>query len=233
MDHEICHKLYQAYKGVSLGPATKPGMFSFEEKEQQRCSMNYQKIVLAFKEAGIDLEINQKLMITRSIKKFCFNQNFINEEEFVKLFKVIVHGLGYKEQIFQELLRKKALDSGTQPRKKSQEGSARPRKNYRFKTDSSIPFEQSVFLHDRRNTEVSHLSNQGTGRDDQSVRNSKVRKAHAVKSQESAGSYLVRAMESQKIAKITWESLFNMREDCMHHNIVIPDIVKHVRADEL
>ena len=42
--------------------------------------MNYQKIVQLFKDADIKLEINHKLMITRSIKKFCFNQNFINEE---------------------------------------------------------------------------------------------------------------------------------------------------------
>jgi hypothetical protein len=32
-----------------------------------------------FKDIGFKLEINQKLQILRAIKKFCFNQNFINE----------------------------------------------------------------------------------------------------------------------------------------------------------
>lgn len=62
--------------------------------------MNYHKILEVFKDAGLNLEINQKLLILRSIKKFCFNQNFINLEEFIKVFKVIVHGLGYKQQAF-------------------------------------------------------------------------------------------------------------------------------------
>lgn len=63
--------------------------------------MNYHKVLEIFKDAGLSLEINQKLLILRSIKKFCFNQNFINKEEFIKVVKVIVHGLGYKEQIFE------------------------------------------------------------------------------------------------------------------------------------
>lgn len=42
--------------------------------------MNYHKILELFKDAKINLEINQKLMILRSIKKFSFNQNFINLE---------------------------------------------------------------------------------------------------------------------------------------------------------
>ena len=62
--------------------------------------MNYHKILEIFKDAKIELEINQKLLILRSIKKFSFNQNFISSEEFLKVFKVIVHGLGFKEQIF-------------------------------------------------------------------------------------------------------------------------------------
>ena len=111
VDQEICHKLFIGYKSLSMGPATKPGLFSFEEKEQIRSSMNYHKIIQIFKDVNIKLDINQKLLITRSIKKFCFNQNFINEQEFVKLFKVIVHGLGFKEQIFQELAHRKAAEA--------------------------------------------------------------------------------------------------------------------------
>jgi hypothetical protein len=49
-----------------------------------------------FKDISFNLQINQKLQILRAIKKFCFNQNFINEEEFIKIFKVIVHGIGIK-----------------------------------------------------------------------------------------------------------------------------------------
>ena len=60
-----------------------------------------------------------------------------------------------------------------------------------------------------------------------------MRKLVGVHSVENTGSYLVRAMEGQKIAKITWESLFNMKEDAMHHNIVIPDIVRNLKFDEL
>lgn len=58
--------------------------------------MNYHKIMEIFKDAEVKLEINQKLTILRAIKKFCFNQNFINQDEFTKIFKVIVHGLGLK-----------------------------------------------------------------------------------------------------------------------------------------
>ena len=100
VNQEVSHKLYLAYQGMGLGPSAKPGLFSFEEKEQQKSSMNYQKIVQMFKDADLKLETSHKLMITRAIKKFCFNQNFINEEEFTKLFKVIVHGIGFREQIF-------------------------------------------------------------------------------------------------------------------------------------
>lgn len=38
--------------------------------------------------------------------------------------------------------------------------------------------------------------------------------------------YLMKAMDAEKISKITWESLFNMNESTMHHNIVIPEIVR-------
>ena len=60
-----------------------------------------------FRDIDVKLEINQKLTILRSIKKFCFNANFINKEEFVKVFKVIVHGIGVKESLFRDLVRNK------------------------------------------------------------------------------------------------------------------------------
>lgn len=60
-----------------------------------------------FKDLGMKLEINQKLSILRAIKKFCFNQNFINKEEFTKIYKVIVHGLGIKEVNFKPLIKNK------------------------------------------------------------------------------------------------------------------------------
>jgi hypothetical protein len=66
--------------------------------------MNYHKIIQIFKDLNISLEINQKLQILRAIKKFCFNQNFINEEEFMKIFKVIVHGIAFKQSIFKPLI---------------------------------------------------------------------------------------------------------------------------------
>ena len=58
--------------------------------------MNYHKVLEIFKDIDFKLEINQKLTILRSIKKFSFNHSFISKEEFVKVFKVIVHGLGIK-----------------------------------------------------------------------------------------------------------------------------------------
>jgi hypothetical protein len=69
---------------------------SFEEKEQGHNTINYHKIMQLFKDIDFRLEISHKLQILRAIKKFCFNQNFINEDEFIKIFKVIVHGLGIK-----------------------------------------------------------------------------------------------------------------------------------------
>lgn len=53
------------------------------------------------------MEISQKLSILRAVKKFSFNQQFINEEEFTKIFKVIIHGLGFKETLFKGLTRTK------------------------------------------------------------------------------------------------------------------------------
>ncbi len=35
-------------------------------------------------------------------------------------------------------------------------------------------------------------------------------------------SYLIKAMDAEKISKITWKSLFSMNESNMHNNIVIP-----------
>ena len=58
--------------------------------------MNYHKILEILKDSKINVDINQKLLILRSIKKFCFNQSFINNDEFIKVFKVVVHGLGFK-----------------------------------------------------------------------------------------------------------------------------------------
>ena len=58
--------------------------------------MNYHKIMQIFKDEKIELEINQKLQILRFIKKICYNQQFINKAEFVKIFKLLIHGLGYK-----------------------------------------------------------------------------------------------------------------------------------------
>ncbi len=39
-------------------------------------------------------------------------------------------------------------------------------------------------------------------------------------------SYLKKAIKNKKIGKITWESLFEMKEETMYHNIVIPDFAK-------
>lgn len=36
----------------------------------------------------------------------CFNHQFISEEEFTKLFKVVIHGMGFKESLFRDLLKK-------------------------------------------------------------------------------------------------------------------------------
>jgi len=60
-----------------------------------------------FTDLSIKLEISQKLTILRAIKKFCFNQNFINQQEFIKIYKVIVHGLNFKESIFKGLTQTK------------------------------------------------------------------------------------------------------------------------------
>ena len=67
------------YQGLGIGAASKPGLFSFEERELHNTSMNYLKILQIFKDAKIKLEINQKLLISRCVKKFSFNQNFLNE----------------------------------------------------------------------------------------------------------------------------------------------------------
>lgn len=60
-----------------------------------------------FKDINFKLEINQKLQILRAIKKFTFNPNFINEEEFIKIFKVVVHGIGVKEAVFKSVIANK------------------------------------------------------------------------------------------------------------------------------
>jgi hypothetical protein len=46
-------------------------------------------------------------------------------------------------------------------------------------------------------------------------------------------SYLVKAMENQKVSKITWDSLFNMKETSMHNYIVIPSFVRNANVEEL
>lgn len=62
-----------------------------------------------FKDIDYRLEINQKLQVLRAIKKFCFNQNYINQDEFIKVFKVIVHGIGIKEAVFKNCVQSKYL----------------------------------------------------------------------------------------------------------------------------
>jgi hypothetical protein len=37
--------------------------------------------------------------------------------------------------------------------------------------------------------------------------------------------YLNRAIEKNKIGKITWDNLFKMTEETMHHNISIPHFI--------
>lgn len=59
------------------------------------------------RDAHIKLEINQKLTILRSIKKFSFNHNFMSKEQFAKVFKVIVHGLHIREAVFQGIVKEK------------------------------------------------------------------------------------------------------------------------------
>ncbi len=59
------------------------------------------------KDINFKLEINQKLQILRAIKKFCFNPNFINEEQFIKIFKVIVHAIGVKQVAFKSVITSK------------------------------------------------------------------------------------------------------------------------------
>lgn len=34
----------------------------------------------------------------------------VNEEEFTKIYKYLVHGLGYKEKVFEDLILRKAID---------------------------------------------------------------------------------------------------------------------------
>jgi hypothetical protein len=43
---------------------------------------------------------------------------------------------------------------------------------------------------------------------------------------------LKKAIKNKKIGKITWESLFEMKEDTMYHNILIPEFAKMVDQDE-
>lgn len=47
----------------------------------------------------------------------------------------------------------------------------------------------------------------------------------------SNASYLAKAMEHQKISKVTWDSLFNMKETSMHSFIVIPSFVRNANID--
>lgn len=80
VDFEITHKLYEIYRRLKIVTTEQSFSSSFEEKEQGNNTVNYHKIMQIFKDIGFKLEINQKLQILRAIKKFCFNQNFINEE---------------------------------------------------------------------------------------------------------------------------------------------------------
>ena len=46
--------------------------------------------------------------------------------------------------------------------------------------------------------------------------------------------YLNRAMEKNKMNKVTWESLFKMNAATLHHNISIPQFVRvDAKLDEL
>ena len=122
-------------------------------------------------------------------------------------------------------------------RKKKKTSSMGLRKKYRFKTDASsmeASTEKLNLLQNRRNTDLTNISRIESTRDylTNIPKNPQMlKKGIGQHNSSNAGSYLVRAMEGQKIAKITWESLFNMKEDSMHHNIVIPDIVKNYRED--
>lgn len=70
-------------------------------------TMNYHKIIQMIKDAEVKLQIAQKLTLLRSIKKFSFNHNYISKEQFTKVFKVIIHGLGVKEVLFRPLVQNK------------------------------------------------------------------------------------------------------------------------------
>lgn len=107
VDLEVTHKLYEIYRRVKIVNSEQYLSSSFEEKEQGNNTINYHKIMQMLKDINFKLEINQKLQVLRAIKKFCFNQNFINEEEFVKIFKVIVHGIGIKEATFKSIISNK------------------------------------------------------------------------------------------------------------------------------
>lgn len=101
--------------------------------------MNYYKIMQIFKDINFKLEINQKLQILRAIKKFCFNQNFINEEEFIKIFKVIVHGVGVKENVFRELIASKYASVVVEKEQKGRRGiSIKLNKNFGKKLKTEI-----------------------------------------------------------------------------------------------
>ena len=67
------HSLFNHYRTLPLGIGK--SSISFEDKEHYKKSMNYHKILEIFKDANINLDVNQKLLILRAIKKFSFNQN--------------------------------------------------------------------------------------------------------------------------------------------------------------
>ena len=63
----------------------------------------------------------------------------VNEDEFTKIFKYIIHGLGYKEKIFEELLMKKAINGNLyQDKSKRKTQPKNMQRVYRFKTENVI-----------------------------------------------------------------------------------------------
>ena len=60
-----------------------------------------------FIDAPIKLEIENKLSLLRITKKFAFNPNFIQLEEWTKIYRTIINNLGIKEILLQRLVKTK------------------------------------------------------------------------------------------------------------------------------
>jgi hypothetical protein len=268
VDFEVTHKLYEIYRRLKLVSSEQVQSSSFEEKEQGNSTMNYHKIMQIFKDIGFRLEVNQKLQVLRSIKKFCFNQNFISEEEFIKIFKVVVHGIGIKENAFKGLIAAKYTSVLEKDIKSSNRRgvSIKLNKNFGKKLKTEAGMESSkvksqlahVLLQEQRSfqTVISPdssypkrmlsvnpsvvIEERGQLTRDSAVRTARKQESRkrirtdANRYESGEKGYLNRAIEKNKLGKLTWENLFKMTEENMHYNICIPSFVSQdLRLNEL